>query len=131
MWKPTDLKVGDEVVMRYATHYGVGSPPGRIEVVDRITPSGLIGIEERLFNKDGRERGCFRERWYSTGYILYELTPERRAAIEHYELLADWKGLNTLVAPQKLTTEELQALIAMMEGIRDRIQREEAENEPD
>lgn len=47
----SQLKVGDKVIISRA-HWG-----SKMSKVEKITPSGMIKVDGRMFNKDGRERG--------------------------------------------------------------------------
>lgn len=47
----SQLKVGDKVIISRA-HWG-----SKVSTVEKITPTEMIKVDKRMFNKDGRERG--------------------------------------------------------------------------
>ena len=78
------LKAGDEVIY---SHYG----EYKVSVVEKITPTGLIRVQNRLFNKDGSARGEM------FGGHLIECTAERKENIQKEEFVRlVWKEMRNL-----------------------------------
>lgn len=105
----SELKVGDKVIM----NYGGWDAIRKVHVIDKITPSGLIGIGKHLFYKNGKERGkyqCLR---------IEEWTKEKEDEINRIRLEKETNRTCINVFTErmnKLTYEQAVAILKILKG---------------
>lgn len=106
----SNLKVGDKVII----NLGGWDKIRKIRTVERITPSGLIGLCGRLFYKDGRERG--RNRFTTR---LEEWTQEKEDEINRLDI--ERRARNSCIdvfeqCSSNLTYEQSVAILEILKG---------------